>query len=147
MLSAATWFKPPDSRLNAVSSRASASEFQRTFRTGSRASGCRQFLPFRNFNVTRQDVTVIIEFEDVRRLRRASRVALAFGLLDDDAHGAASIVCARLGAGLRPVQDQIFDPEHMAARSYRRRTLLDPESRDARQPLLQANDNLPPGKV
>lgn len=97
---AATWsipFKPATLDLNDLlfnpRSRCTV-EFQRTFRAGSRAPRCRQFLPFRNFNVTRQDVALVIKLEDVRRLRRASRVTLAFGILDDDAHGAASIVCA-----------------------------------------------------
>ncbi|CDX57499.1 hypothetical protein MPL1032_220028 [Mesorhizobium plurifarium] len=67
-------------------------EFEGTFGTGSRASRCSQFLPFRDFDITGQDVTRVIELEDVWRVRRTSRVTLAFGTFDDDAHGAASIV-------------------------------------------------------
>lgn len=68
--------------------------FKCTFGAGSRASRCGQFLLFSDFNVTGQDVTRVIELEDVWSVRRASRVTLAFGILDDDAHGAASIVFA-----------------------------------------------------
>lgn len=92
-------------------------EFQRMFRARSRASRGRQFLLFRNLNVTEQDVTGVIKLEYVRRLRRTSRVTLAFGILDDDAHGACLHCLCRGWGGTcsEPVEDQIFDPEHMAA--------------------------------
>ncbi|CDX38377.1 hypothetical protein MPLSOD_330006 [Mesorhizobium sp. SOD10] len=102
---------PADSRWNDVRFNSCCRvqvEFKCTFGTGSRASRCSQFLLFRNFDVTGQDVTGVIELEDVWRVRRASRVTLAFGILDDDAHGAASIVFApRLAAGLGQDQSRI----------------------------------------
>ncbi len=82
-------------------------DFQRTFWAGPRGSERKQLLRLRNLDVTGQDGAFIVKLKDAGRLRPAARVTLAFGSMDDDAHGAVSIVCAASRGGFAQDQSRI----------------------------------------